>query len=182
MLFQESSRRVNSGVMRLFLMMADINMIVEINDESTSIVVESLARNYIRSYSVAFGRKPLEQIIRSYVREKHNLLIGDRTAEAIRLEIGTVSSSEESLSIEIRARDATEGVPKTIILTGEEIRQALANRVTLLIDAVRAALNRMPLEMFAEMKERGIILKGGALKDLDRRLSIETNLPVTEIG
>jgi rod shape-determining protein MreB len=124
----------------------------------------------------------LERIIKSQVREKHNLLIGDRTAEAIRLEIGTASSSGESLSIKIRARDATEGVPKIIILTGEEIRQVLSDHVALLVDAVRASLNQTPPELFAEMKERSIILKGGALKDLDRRFSIETRLPVTVTG
>jgi rod shape-determining protein MreB len=157
--------------------MADTNMIVEITGESTSIVVESLTRNYTQSYSVAFGRQPLERIIRSHVREKHNLLIGARTAEAIRLEIGAALPS--SLLIEVRARDAVEGVPRTVTLTGEEIRQALADSVALFVDAVRVALNRTPPEMFAEMKERGIILKDDALKDLDHRLSIETNLPVT---
>lgn len=84
--------------------------------------------------------------------------------------------------MKIRARDANEGVPKTITLTGKEIRQALAASVAMLVDAVSAALNQTPPELLDEMRERGLILKGGALKEIDRRLSIETNLPVTVLG
>jgi len=117
-----------------------------------------------------------------YVRRRYNLLMGDRTAEAIRQEIGSALPLEKSHTMALRARHVTEQVPKTIMLTDEEIREALAGSVTTLVDSVRLALERTPLQFMAEIMKRGISLKGNeVLKNLDRLLAMETGLPVTVV-
>ena len=107
--------------------------------------------------------------------------IGQRTAEAIKIELGSAFPLDEELSYEVRGRNLIEGIPKTVTITDEEIREALADSISTIINAVRVALERTPPEFSADIVERGIVLTGGGalLKNLDKRLSIETGLPVS---
>ncbi|HEX8500458.1 MAG TPA: rod shape-determining protein, partial [Pyrinomonadaceae bacterium] len=110
-----------------------------------------------------------------------NLLIGERTAEAIKIQLGSAFPLDEPLSMDVRGRNLIEGIPKTITITDEEVREALADSVATIVNAVRVALERTPPELSADIVERGIVLTGGGalLKNLDKRLSIETGLPVS---
>src|SRR6266853_569275 len=123
----------------------------------------------------------VEEAITQYIKRKYNLLIGERTAEAIKIELGSAFPLDEELSFEVRGRNLIEGIPKTITITDEEIREALGDSVSTIINAVRVALERTPPELSADIVERGIVLTGGGalLKNLDKRLSIETGLPVS---
>ncbi len=161
-------------------MVADANMYVEVGDDGTHIIVEAVAYRVVSSYRSSIGSRALVEAVMLYVRKRYDLLIGDRTAEAIRQEIGSALPLEKPHTMEIRARHVTEQVPKTIMLTDEEIREALAGCVSTLVEGVRLAIERTRPEFMAEIAQRGILLKGGGvLKNLDRRLTIETGLLVT---
>src|SRR6267143_1754881 len=123
----------------------------------------------------------VEEAMAQYIKRKYNLLIGERTAEAIKIELGSAYPLDEPLSYEVRGRNLIEGIPKTITISDEEIREALADSISTIINAVRVALERTPPELSADIVERGIVLTGGGalLKNLDKRLSIETGLPVS---
>src|SRR5437879_8870238 len=123
----------------------------------------------------------MDEAITQYIKRKYNLLIGERTAEAIKIELGSAFPLEEPLSMDVRGRNLIEGIPKTITMTDEEIREALSDSVSTIINAVRVALERTPPELSADIVERGIVLTGGGalLKNLDKRLMIETGLPVS---
>jgi rod shape-determining protein MreB and related proteins len=116
-----------------------------------------------------------------YIKRKYNLLIGERTAESIKIELGSAYPLDEQLSREVRGRNLTEGIPKTITVTDEEIRDALADSVAAIVDAVRVALEKTPPELSADIYERGMVLTGGGalIKNFDKRLMIETGLPVS---
>src|SRR6266511_2126279 len=115
-----------------------------------------------------------------YIKKQYNLLIGERTAEQIKIEVGSAFPLEERMTMEIKGRHLIEGVPKTITITDEEIREALAETVNVIVDAVRVALERTPPELSADIVDRGIVLTGGGslLKNLDKRLREETGLPL----
>src|SRR6266568_170474 len=123
----------------------------------------------------------MDEAIIQYIKRKYNLLIGERTAEAIKIELGSAYPLDEPLSYEVRGRNLIEGIPKTITISDEEIREALADSISTIINAVRVALERTPPELSADIVERGIVLTGGGalLKNFDKRLSIETGLPVS---
>ncbi len=123
----------------------------------------------------------MDEAIIQFIKRKYNLLIGERTAEAIKIELGSAFPLEEPLSYEVRGRNLIEGIPKTITISDDEVREALADSVATIINAVRVALERTPPELSADIVERGIVLTGGGalLKNLDRRLTIETGLPVS---
>lgn len=116
-----------------------------------------------------------------YVKRKYNLLIGERTAEQIKIELGSAAPKDEERSMEIKGRCLIEGIPRTIILRSEEVREALADTVNAIVDLVREALERTPPELAADIVDRGIVLTGGGalLDKLDVRLRDETGLPVT---
>ncbi|MDQ3684229.1 MAG: rod shape-determining protein [Acidobacteriota bacterium] len=155
-------------------------MYVEVGDEGTDIIVEAVAYGVISSYRSSIGSRALDEAVMLYGRRRYDLRMGDRTAEAIRQEIGSALPLEEARTMELRARHVTEQVPKTIRLTDEEIREALAGCVSTLVDGVRLAIERTGPEFMADIAQHGILLKGGeVLKNLDRRLTIETGLPVT---
>jgi rod shape-determining protein MreB len=122
----------------------------------------------------------MDDAIIQYIKRNHNLLIGERTAEQIKMEIGSAFPLDERLSMEIKGRHLVEGVPKTITITDEEIRDALAETVSVIVDAVRVALERTPPELSADIVDRGIVLSGGGalLRNLDKRLREETGLPL----
>jgi rod shape-determining protein MreB len=155
------------------------NMIVDIGGGTTDIAVISLA-GIVYSKAVRVAGNEMDEAIIHYVKKTYNLLIGERTAEAIKIEIGSAFPLHERITMEIKGRHLVEGVPKTIAISDEEIRKALAETVNVIVDAVRVALERTPPELSADIVERGIMLTGGGslLKNLDKRLREETGLPV----
>src|SRR5262244_1911393 len=156
------------------------NMIVDIGGGTTDIAVISLS-GIVYSKSVRVAGNEMDESIIQYIKRKYNLLIGERTAEAIKIELGSAYPLDEPLQMEIKGRNLIEGIPKTITITDEEVREALADSISTIINAVRVALERTPPELSADIVERGIVLTGGGalLKNLDKRLSIETGLPVS---
>jgi rod shape-determining protein MreB len=156
------------------------NMVVDIGGGTTDIAVISLS-GIVYSRAVRVAGNEMDEAIIQYIKRKYNLLIGERTAEAIKIELGSAYPLDESLSYEVRGRNLIEGIPKTITITDEEVRESLADSISTIINAVRVALERTPPELSADIVERGIVLTGGGalLKNLDKRLSIETGLPVS---
>ena len=155
------------------------NMIVDIGGGTTDVAVISLA-GIVYSKSVRVASNEMDEAIIQYIKRKYNLLIGERTAEAIKIEIGSAYPLDEPISMEIKGRDLVKGVPKTLNLTDAEVREALAETVGIILDAVRVALEKTPPELSADIMDKGIVLTGGGsmLKNLDRRLREETGLPI----
>jgi rod shape-determining protein MreB len=156
------------------------NMIVDIGGGTTDIAVISLA-GIVYSKAVRVAGNEMDEAIIQYIKKTYNLLIGERTAEGIKMEIGSAYPLEERMTMEIKGRHLIEGVPKTITITDEEIREALAETVSVIVDAVRVALERTPPELSADIVDRGIVLTGGGalLQKMDERLRMETGLPVS---
>ena len=154
-------------------------MIVDIGGGTSDVAVISLA-GIVFAKSVRIGGDKLDEAIIQYLKRKYNLLIGERTAEQIKIDLGSAYPLKEELKMEIKGRDLVEGVPKTISISDEEIREALAEPVATIIDAVRVALEQTPPELSADIVDRGIVLTGGGsmLKNLDKRLREETGLPL----
>ena len=155
------------------------NMIVDIGGGTTDIAVISLG-GIVYSKAVRVAGNEMDEAIIHYIKKTYNLLIGERSAEAIKIKGGSAYSLDERLTMEIKGRHLSEGVPKTITITDEEIREALAETVNVIVDAVRVALERTPPELSADIVDRGIVLTGGGslLKNLDKRLREETGLPI----
>src|ERR1051325_272003 len=156
------------------------NMIVDIGGGTTDVAVLSLS-GIVYSKSIRVAGDEMDEAIIQYIKRKHNLLIGERTAESIKIELGSAYPLDEPLSREVRGRNLIEGIPKTITVTDDEIREALADSVVAIVNAVRTALEKTPPEISADIFERGVILTGGGsmIKNLDKRLAIETGLPVS---
>lgn len=155
------------------------NMIVDIGGGTTDVAVISLSGIvYARSVRVA-GNEMDESIIQ-YIKRKHNLLIGERTAEQVKIVLGSAAPLAEPVTLEIKGRNLIEGIPKTVTISDEEIREALADAITTIVNAVRVGLERTPPELSADIVDKGIVLTGGGalLKNLDTRLNKETGLPV----
>ncbi len=153
------------------------NMIVDIGG---GIAVISLA-GIVYSKAVRVAGNEMDDAIIQYIKRKYNLLIGERTAEQVKIEIGSAFPLDEEMTMEIKGRDLVEGVPKTLVVSDEEIREALSETVATIVEAVRVALERTPPELSADIMDKGIIIAGGGsmLKNLDKRLREETGLPVT---
>ncbi|MBN1355157.1 rod shape-determining protein [bacterium] len=156
------------------------NMIVDIGGGTTEVAVISLA-GIVYSRSLRMGGDEMDQAIVKFIQRKYNLLIGERTTENIKIEIGSAAPLDEEMTMEIKGRDLVAGIPKTLIITSEEIREALMDAVQSIVDVVRTALERTPPELSADIVDKGIVLSGGCalLKKLDVRLREETGLPVT---
>jgi rod shape-determining protein MreB and related proteins len=156
------------------------NMIVDIGGGTTDVAVISLA-GIVYSRSVRVAGNEMDEAIIQYIKKKYNLLIGERTAEQVKMELGSAFPLEEELSMEIKGRNLMEGVPKTIVITDSEIREALGDTVATIVNTVHEALEKTPPELSADILDRGIVLTGGGalLKKLDVRLREETGLPVT---
>jgi rod shape-determining protein MreB len=156
------------------------NMIVDIGGGTTDVAVISMA-GIVYSRSVRVAGNEMDEAIIQYIKRKYNLLIGERTAEEIKMKIGSAFPLDQELTVEIKGRDLVEGVPKTLVVSDEEIREALAETVSVIIEAVRVALEQTPPELSADIVDRGIVLTGGGalLKNLDKRLREETGLPVS---
>ena len=155
------------------------SMIVDVGGGTTGIAVIS-SSGIVYSRSVRVAGNEMDEAIIQFIRRKHNLLIGERTAETIKIEIGSAEPLERPLTMEIKGRDLIEGLPKMITITDEEIRGALSNIVGIIINAIREALERTPPELSADIIDRGIMLTGGGalLRSFDKRLAAETGLPV----
>jgi len=155
------------------------NMIVDIGGGTTDIAVISLA-GIVYSKAVRVAGNEMDEAIIQYIKKTYNLLIGERTSETIKMRMGSACGLDGRITMEIKGRHLVEGVPKTITITDEEIREALADTVRVIVDAVRVALERTPPELSADIVDRGIVLTGGGslLKNLDKRLREETGLPL----
>jgi rod shape-determining protein MreB len=155
------------------------NMIVDIGGGTTDVAVISLAGT-VYSRSVRIAGNEMDVAIIQYLKRKYNLLIGERTAEQIKIDLGSAYPLKEEIKMEIKGRDLVEGVPKTLLVTDAEIREALAEPVATIVEAVRMALERTPPELSADIMDKGIVLSGGGalLRNLDQRLRDETGLPV----
>jgi rod shape-determining protein MreB len=155
------------------------NMIVDIGGGTTDVAVISLAGT-VYSRSVRIAGNEMDDAVIQYLKRKYNLLIGERTAEQIKIDLGSAFPLKEEMRLEIKGRDLVEGVPKTLPIIDEEIREALAEPVSTIVEAVRMALERTPPELSADIMDKGIVLSGGGsmLRGLDQRLRNETGLPV----
>ena len=155
------------------------NMIVDIGGGTTDIAVISMAGTvYGRSLRVAGDA--MNEAIATYLKKACNLLIGERTAEQIKIELGSAAPLDEPLSMEVKGRHVSEGVPRTVTICDSQVREALADPLRQIVAAVRDSLERIPPELSADIYDRGVVLTGGGamLRNLDRRLARETGLPV----
>jgi rod shape-determining protein MreB len=155
------------------------NMIIDIGGGTTEVAVISLA-GIVYSQSVRVGGDKMDEGIVAYMKRKYNLLIGEQTAERVKCTVGNAYADNEVRTMEVKGRDLVAGVPKTVVVTGDEIREALMEPINAIVDAVLLALERTPPELAADIVDKGIVLTGGGalLKSLDVLLREETGLPV----
>ena len=155
------------------------NMVVDIGGGTTDVAVISLS-GIVYSGSLRIAGNHMDEAIANYVKRKYNLLIGERTAEQIKIEIGSAYVLDKPLIMEIKGRSLIEGMPKAITVDDSEIREALSESVSTIVSAIRVALESTPPELSADISDRGIVLAGGGalLKNLDKRIREETGLPV----
>jgi rod shape-determining protein MreB len=155
------------------------NMIVDIGGGTTDIAVVSLS-GMVYSKSVRIAGNEMDEAIIEHMKRALGLLIGERTAEQIKMEIGSASPLDIAISMEVRGRHIADGVPRSILVSDGEIRSALKSTVDILVMAIRDALERIPPELSADIYDRGIMITGGGsmLKNLDRRIADDTQLPV----
>jgi len=155
------------------------NMIVDIGGGTTDVAVISLS-GIVISKSIRTASNEMDEAIIQYIKKKYNLLLGERTSERIKIKIGSAYPLDETIDMEIKGRDLAHGIPKTITVNDNEIREALEGVVHTIVEAVKNTLEKTPPELAADIVDRGIILTGGGslLRNLDKRLREETNLPV----
>ena len=155
------------------------NMIIDIGGGTTEIAVISLA-GIVFSRSIRIGGDELDEAIIEHLKKTYNLMVGERTAEDIKIKIGSAYPLEQELTMEVRGRDLVAGLPKTITISSEEIREAIAGPVSAILEATRMTLERTPPELSSDLIERGIVLAGGGaqLRGIDKLISEETGLPV----
>lgn len=155
------------------------NMIVDIGGGTTEVAIISLA-GIVFSRSIRVAGDELDEAVINYMKRAYNLVIGERTAEEIKIKIGSAYPLEKETSIEVKGRDLVAGLPKTLTVTSQEVREALLDPVSTIVESVRITLERCPPELSADLVERGIVLAGGGalLRGLDRLVAEETGLPV----
>jgi len=155
------------------------NMVVDIGGGTTEVAVMSLA-GIVYSQSVRVGGDKMDDAVMGYMKRKYNLAIGEQTAERIKITIGTGYPLEKQLTMEVKGRDMIAGIPKTVVVNSDEIRDALSEPINAIVEAVLTALERTPPELAADISDKGIVLTGGGalLKNLDVLLREETGLPV----
>jgi len=155
------------------------NMIVDIGGGTTDIAVISLD-GVVFNHSIRIAGNEMDEAIIQYIKKKYNLLLGEKSAENIKMQIGSAYPLDEPMTMEIKGRDLREGIPKTIVVDDQEIREALEDVVSSIINAVRIALEKTPPELSADIIDRGVVITGGGamLKNMDKRLRVETQLPV----
>jgi rod shape-determining protein MreB len=155
------------------------NMVVDIGGGTTEVAVVSLG-GMVTSQSVRIGGDELDEAIVDYVKKHFRLALGERTAEELKMQLGSAYPLQEELNAEIRGRDLVTGLPKTVVISTTQIREAINEPVAAIVDAVKVTLDRTPPELAADIMERGIVLTGGGalLHGLDARLQAETNMPI----
>ena len=155
------------------------NMVVDIGGGTTEMAVISLD-GVVVSKSIRIAGDEMDQAIIEHLRKAYNLMIGERTAEEIKIRIGSAYPLDEEMTMDVRGRDLASGLPKTVTTTSEEVREALAEPIRTIAEAVRGTLEKTPPELSADLIDRGIVLAGGSslLRGLDRLLAEETGLPV----
>lgn len=155
------------------------NMIVDIGGGTTEVALISLA-GIVFSRSVRVAGDELDEAIIQYMKRAYNLMIGERTAEEIKIKLGSAYPSEKESTMEVKGRDLVAGLPKTITITSQEVREALLEPISTIVESVRVTLERCPPELSADLVDRGLVLAGGGalLRGLDKLLSEETGLPV----
>jgi len=156
------------------------NMVVDIGGGTTEVAVISLS-GIVTSQSIRVAGDKMDEAIIQYVKRKYNLLIGERTAELVKINVGTAYPEENPQTIEVKGRDLVTGIPKTLEINSEEVREALAESINTIIDTVRITLEGTPPELAADIVDKGIVLVGGGalLKNLDVLLREVTSLPIT---
>ncbi len=155
------------------------NMIVDIGGGTTEVALISLA-GIVFSRSVRVGGDELDDSIIQYMKRVYNLMIGERTAEEVKIAIGSAYPLEEETSIDVKGRDLVNGLPKTLTVTSEEIREALSEPVSSIVESIRITLERCPPELAADLVDRGMVMAGGGalLRGLDKLVAEQTGLPV----
>ncbi len=155
------------------------NMIIDIGGGTTEIAVISLA-GIVFSKSIRIGGDEFDDAIVMHLKKAYNLMIGERTAEEIKIRIGSAYPLDQEMTLEVKGRDILAGLPKTVTITSEEIREALTEPLSTILEACRIALERTPPELSADLIDRGLVLAGGGalLRGLDKLISEETGLPV----
>ncbi|MUK86973.1 MreB/Mrl family cell shape determining protein [Ornithinibacillus sp. L9] len=155
------------------------SMIIDIGGGTTEVAVISLG-GIVTSMSIRTAGDDMDEAIINFIRKNYNLMIGERTAESIKIDIGTAGEVTENIEMDIRGRDLLTGLPKTITITAKEISEALQDTVDAIVDAVKNTLEKTPPELSADIMDRGIVLSGGGalLKQLDNVISEETKMPV----
>lgn len=155
------------------------NMVVDIGGGTTEVAVIALS-GIVYARSIRVGGDKMDEAIAAYIRRKYNMLIGEISAEQIKMKIGSAFPMEPEQQLEVKGRDFVTGIPHTIVITSEEIRVAISEQVEAIVQAVRVALEQTPAELAADIVDRGISLTGGGalLRGLDERLRQETKLPI----
>jgi len=158
------------------------NMVVDIGGGTTEVAVISLS-GVVYSRSVRVGGDKMDEAIMTHVKRKYNMLIGESSAEAIKIKIASAYPMDPEQQIEVKGRDLVTGIPQNIIITSEEVRKAISEQVDSIVQAVRIALEQTPPELAADIVDRGIVLTGGGalLRGLDQLLREETSLPITVV-
>ena len=156
------------------------NMIVDIGGGTTEVAVISLS-GIVYSKSVRMAGDKMDEAIVNYIKKKYNLMIGERTAELIKISVGSAFALDQERKVEVKGRDLISGIPKTLEVTSEEIREALEEPLKVIVDAVKVALERTPPELASDIVDKGIVLAGGGalLRNLNLLIKQETSLPVT---
>ncbi|MGO8871620.1 MAG: rod shape-determining protein [Acidimicrobiales bacterium] len=155
------------------------NKVVDIGGGTTEVAVISLG-GIVSSQSIRVGGDELDEAIISYIKKEYSLALGERTAEEIKIALGSAYPLAEELHAEIRGRDLVTGLPKVLVVSTQEIREAIAEPVSAIVDAVKVTLDKTPPELAADIMEQGIVLTGGGalLHGLDTRLQVETHMPI----
>ena len=155
------------------------NMVVDIGGGTTEVAVISMG-GIVTSQSVRIAGDELDEAIIAFIKKEYSLALGERTAEEIKIALGSACPLQDEVSAEIRGRDLISGLPKTIVTTTEEIREAIEEPVEAIVDAVKVTLDKTPPELAADIMEQGIVLTGGGalLHGLDARLAAETGMPI----
>ncbi|MDE2282380.1 MAG: rod shape-determining protein [Actinomycetales bacterium] len=155
------------------------NMVVDIGGGTTEVAVISLG-GIVTSQSIRVGGDELDEALVAFVKKEFQLALGERTAEEIKIQLGSAYPLEQELRAEIRGRDLVTGLPKTVVISTEQIRQAIEEPVQAIVDAVKVTLDRTPPELASDLMEQGIVLTGGGalLNGIAQRLEVETNMPI----
>jgi rod shape-determining protein MreB len=155
------------------------SMIVDIGGGTTEVAVISLG-GIVHARSIRVGGDEFDSAIIKYIKNSYNLIIGERTAEEIKIKIGSAYALEQEMTYEVRGRDSVTGLPRSLHLTSQEVREAMADNINQIIEAIKGSLERIPPELSADLVDRGIVIAGGGalIRRIDRAISEATGLPV----